>query len=65
MFCSKCGQQNPEDAKFCFKCGSPFNTEAGQVPVPPSGEATGTAPVVIVKRTSGFSIASLILGIFG
>ncbi len=22
MFCSKCGTQNPDDASFCFKCGS-------------------------------------------
>ncbi|WP_225357197.1 zinc ribbon domain-containing protein [Ligilactobacillus salivarius] len=22
MFCTKCGAENPEDAKFCFKCGN-------------------------------------------
>lgn len=22
MFCTKCGTKNPEDAKFCYKCGS-------------------------------------------
>ena len=24
MFCSKCGQQNNDDARFCLKCGSPL-----------------------------------------
>ena len=22
MFCTKCGTKNPEDAKFCYKCGN-------------------------------------------
>ncbi|WP_143456972.1 zinc-ribbon domain-containing protein, partial [Ligilactobacillus salivarius] len=22
MFCTKCGAKNPEDAIFCYKCGS-------------------------------------------
>ena len=22
MFCTKCGAKNPEDAKFCYKCGN-------------------------------------------
>ena len=22
MFCTKCGAKNPEDATFCYKCGS-------------------------------------------
>jgi uncharacterized membrane protein len=24
MFCSKCGAENPEGAKFCSKCGAPL-----------------------------------------
>lgn len=34
MFCSKCGQQNNDDAKFCSKCGAPLeNTQPYQQPV--------------------------------
>lgn len=29
MFCVKCGQQLPDDAKFCFKCGTPTPGAAG------------------------------------
>ena len=26
MFCTKCGAKNPEDAKFCYKCGNEMKT---------------------------------------
>ena len=26
MFCPKCGTENPEEAKFCSKCGAAFGT---------------------------------------
>ena len=28
MFCSKCGTENPEGAKFCSKCGAELGTPA-------------------------------------
>ena len=28
MFCSKCGTENPEGAKFCSKCGAEFGVAA-------------------------------------
>ncbi len=28
MFCSKCGTENPDEAKFCSKCGEGFGTPA-------------------------------------
>ncbi|MFA5780513.1 MAG: zinc ribbon domain-containing protein [Elusimicrobiota bacterium] len=27
MICLKCKAENPDDAKFCFKCGEPFEKE--------------------------------------
>ena len=30
MFCPKCGAQLPDDAGFCFKCGSKVGTAAPQ-----------------------------------
>jgi len=35
MFCSQCGAENPEGAKFCFKCGA----KLGVVATPTEGEA--------------------------
>lgn len=26
MFCNKCGQQIPDDSKFCYKCGNVIST---------------------------------------
>ena len=32
MFCSKCGAENPEGAKFCSKCGAGLGTSVGVSP---------------------------------
>src|SRR4029079_18141642 len=29
VFCTQCGQQNPDDSKFCARCGSPLAHPAG------------------------------------
>src|SRR3954452_671342 len=29
VFCTQCGQQNPDDSKFCARCGSPLANPAG------------------------------------
>ena len=39
MFCSKCGTENPEGAKFCSKCGA----ELGAAATPTEGTATPEA----------------------
>ena len=31
MFCTDCGQQNPDDGRFCTSCGQEFR-DAGQLP---------------------------------
>ena len=43
MFCSKCGNANPDTAQFCNRCGSPLPTSAKSVPPTPS-VATPHAP---------------------
>ena len=39
MFCTQCGQQNPEGSRFCARCGAAIASSAG--PVDPAG-ATST-----------------------
>ena len=29
VFCTQCGQQNPDDSKFCARCGSPLAHPSG------------------------------------
>ncbi len=44
MFCTKCGEQIPDDGKFCPKCGTPIVKD--DVPVtPPSGKENGPSDV--------------------
>ncbi|MBC8472145.1 MAG: DUF4190 domain-containing protein [Planctomycetes bacterium] len=50
MNCSKCGKENPDDARFCNSCGAALVSTPTQ------------APGVVVK-TSGMAIAAMVLGI--
>lgn len=60
MFCPQCGEKNPDDAKFCTKCGAALTVEAerarAQAPAPRARAVEG-------ERTSGMAIAALIMGI--
>jgi len=29
VFCTQCGQQNPDDSRFCARCGAPIGAAAG------------------------------------
>ena len=49
MYCSRCGQENPDDAQFCSSCSCILQT------------AVPTASVDV--RTSGLAIASCLFGI--
>jgi pSer/pThr/pTyr-binding forkhead associated (FHA) protein len=42
-FCTECGKQNPDDAKFCSQCGHRLVTEATE----PAGESTGESTATI------------------
>ena len=50
MFCSKCGKQLPNDAKFCFNCGAPINIpepeEKTEIPEPITETPVAETPVV-------------------
>jgi uncharacterized membrane protein len=44
MFCPKCGTENPDDAKFCSKCGAGLGATSD--PAGPSETSTGLSPNV-------------------
>ena len=64
MFCSNCGKENPDNAKFCASCGTPFTGTPNPQNAPPP-QPQYTAQPVAAQHTSGMAIASLILSIVG
>jgi uncharacterized membrane protein len=46
MFCSKCGEENPDESNFCKKCGATLNTSATKDGRLPQESATGLEPNV-------------------
>lgn len=51
MFCSKCGNSLPEDAKFCSACGAPvtISQEASPVPQRPAGRPDEVENIQVPK----------------
>ncbi len=47
MFCTQCGQQNPEDSRFCARCGVPMGTGHGDVT---SGDTTSSFPLSALEK---------------
>jgi hypothetical protein len=64
MICAQCGQTVSEGATFCPTCGRQSATSntvaAGLPPLTP----TGVPAPIRAEKTSGFAIASVILGLF-
>ncbi|TES91866.1 MAG: zinc ribbon domain-containing protein, partial [Desulfobacteraceae bacterium] len=56
MFCSKCGEKNPDDGKFCSKCGTALTATKAPAAAPAKRAAAG-------EKTSGIAIAALVMGI--
>lgn len=48
MFCSKCGAENPDSARFCQKCGASL-----AAPPPPSSPAPPGAPAADPRMRGG------------
>ena len=42
VFCTQCGQQNPDDSRFCARCGAPLTAPGGEADQPRPGDQTTT-----------------------
>ena len=65
MFCPKCGQQNPEEAKFCGKCGAAFLAAPASQANRAVPDAAKDAGVISPGMKNGMIAASIILPIVG
>jgi hypothetical protein len=45
VFCTQCGQQNPDDSRFCSRCGKPLRSVAAEPPV----ETTSTISLSAIE----------------
>lgn len=65
MFCPSCGQPNPDEAKFCGKCGGAVSAATA----PKASQVTSDAPkdtgVISPGMKNGMIAASIILPIVG
>src|SRR5271170_3027373 len=61
MFCALCAADNPNDGRFCTKCGAVLQGQRGMAPSAP-GFDPPAAPYTGPTETSGKAIGSLICG---
>ena len=57
MNCTQCGAPLPENARFCFSCGTPVYVPAGARPPPPPGTAPPAPPPPAAAPTASPTLA--------
>ena len=66
MLCSGCGTNNDSDAKFCIKCGIPFDERTAKMSVPRMQEEKRNLSIIISPKDKGTLILlAWFLGSFG
>ena len=50
-FCTVCGTQNPDDARFCAQCGNRLQTAPAVPESEPSGESTATISISAADKS--------------
>jgi uncharacterized membrane protein YvbJ len=63
MYCNKCGARIAEGSSFCSQCGAAVDQPAEQPQ--PENTQPQTEQALATEQTSGFAVASLVLGIVG
>jgi hypothetical protein len=49
VFCTQCGQQNPDDSRFCAHCGAALATPGGRGSAPSAVETTSTISLSAIE----------------
>ncbi|MDD3645517.1 MAG: zinc-ribbon domain-containing protein [Bacteroidales bacterium] len=61
MYCSKCGTENEDGAKFCKSCGTPLGAE----PIQPNNSDSAGNTFQLVKKIVIWGVAFIVLFILG
>src|SRR5437763_6986242 len=60
VFCTQCGQQNPDDSKFCARCGSPLSVPAPGATTPAEQTTTiSMTGIDVPEETTGDDLADV------
>lgn len=65
MFCPSCGQSNPDEAKFCGKCGATMAAAAAPKTSQPTADAPKDTGAVTQGMKTGMIVASIVLPLIG
>ncbi len=63
MFCSKCGKENPENSRFCMKCGYPFGEQHQKEVKQVKESKTGVFPAAGIIVTAAVAVIVMIAGV--
>jgi pSer/pThr/pTyr-binding forkhead associated (FHA) protein len=53
VFCTQCGQQNPEDSRFCARCGAPVGRPGEDAGASSGAENTSTISLTALDGADG------------
>jgi hypothetical protein len=62
MYCPECGDENPDDARYCGTCGAPMRPIA---PQPSASAQTAAHPSVSTELKLGIAVATVIIPLIG
>jgi hypothetical protein len=65
MFCSACGQQNPDDAKFCANCGKQVTASTTAQPSSPKAPAYVHTELRESGAVTALSVIGFVFGLIG
>jgi len=63
MYCSNCGSQLPDDARFCKECGAPTPGKEPVAPPPPAGGRSGGRGIWIAIAAIGIVVIALAIAL--
>ena len=62
MYCPECGQQNPDDGRFCQNCGSSFSQPSKAIPKRAAKKPEGVMGIIFYSSFSTLIVLIMTIG---